>query len=126
MNIAKVKEHVRALKNGYEIKDEELISYINAVEQTILTTIVRGREGEEAELENFGGYDMETAQDKELLAPDPYDVIYEQYAAAAIDMMFEDGERYMNDMAVYHNTYKELKQYWWRTHRQKRNYPYYL
>lgn len=124
MNIAKVMERVRAIKSGYDVSDEMIISYIDAAEQMILTDIVRGREGDQSVFDEYGGYDVNTDREKELLAGAPFDVVYEQFAATKIDLLSEESERYMNDMAAFRDTFLDLKRYWWQTHRQARNYRY--
>lgn len=122
MNIAKVIERVRALKAGYDVSDEMIISYIDAAEQLILTDIVRGREGEQEIFANYGNYDVNSDREKKLFARAPFDVVYEQYAATKIDLLSEESERYLNDMAAFRDTFLDLKRYWWQTHRQVRNY----
>lgn len=124
MNIAKVMERVRALKSGYDVSDEMIISYIDAAEQMILTDIVRGREGDQSVFVEYGGYDVNTDREKELFAGAPFDVVYEQFAATKIDLLSEESERYMNDMAAFRDTFLDLKRFWWQTHRQVRNYRY--
>lgn len=124
MNIAKVMERVRALKSGYDVSDEMIISYIDAAEQMILTDIVRGREGDQSVFVEYGGYDVNTDREKELFAGAPFDVVYEQFAATKIDLLSEESERYMNDMAAFRDTFLDLKRYWWQTHRQIKNYRY--
>lgn len=122
MNIAKVIERVRALKAGYDVSDEMIISYIDAAEQLILTDIVRGREGEQEIFADYGNYDVNSDREKELFARAPFDVVYEQYAATKIDLLSEESERYLNDMAAFRDTFLDLKRYWWQMHRQVRNY----
>lgn len=124
MNIAKVMERVRALKSGYDVSDEMIISYIDAAEQMILTDIVRGREGDQSVFDEYGDYDVNTDREKELFAGAPFDVVYEQFAATKIDLLSEESERYMNDMAAFRDTFLDLKRFWWQTHRQVRNYRY--
>lgn len=124
MNIAKVMERVRATKSGYDVSDEMIISYIDAAEQMILTDIVRGREGDQSVFDEYGGYDVNTDREKELFAGAPFDVVYEQFAATKIDLLSEESERYMNDMAAFRDTFLDLKRFWWQTHRQVRNYRY--
>lgn len=124
MTIGKTLETVRALKDGYDVDDETLLSYINAVEHMILNDIVRGREGDETVLERYSGCDLQTDRNTELFAPPPYDDIYARYCAAQVDLLAEDGERYLNDAAVFRDMFLELKKHWWRTHRQVRRFSY--
>jgi hypothetical protein len=125
MNVGKALEQIKALKHGYDVDDETLISYIDTAEHMILTDIVCGREGDDEVTEQYHGCDLDDGRDTELFAPKPFEQIYAQYAATQIDMIAEDGERYLNDLAVFRDTYLELKRYWWRTHRQKNNYRYF-
>jgi len=126
MTLGKAMERVKALKLGYEVDDEALISYIDAAESMIMQDIVRGRAGEEEATANFSGYDVNTGRDTVLFAPPPFDRLYEQYAATQIDLREEESERYLNDMAAFRDTYLELKRYWWQTHRQKKRYNYHF
>lgn len=124
MNLSKVIEQVKALKSGYEISHETLVMYINTVEQMILHDIVSGREGDAEILATFSGVNDESDGSTELFAQPPYDGVYSQYCATQIDLLAEDGERYINDSIVFKDTYNQFKRYWWQTHRQKNNYKY--
>ena len=125
MILSKVIEQVRALKSGYEVSEEQLRRMINAAEMMILTNIVRDREGDAAVLEEYTGVDMDSEDGAELFAPAPYEDIYAQYCAAQIDLLYEDGERYLNDAAVFHDTYNALMRFWWQTHRQIKRHAYF-
>lgn len=126
MNIAKTIELTKKLKAGYEVNDEAVIDYISTAEQMVLTDIVRGREGAAEIINSYGDYDLSTNRETELFAPPPYDVLYAQYAATQIDLLAEDGDRYLNDMAVFRDTFTDLKRYWWQTHRQTKNYAFHV
>ena len=109
MTISEVIENVRQLKNGYDVTDEQIIADINRVEMNIIYNIISGRQG-----------------DRELLAPAPYDNIYQQYCISQIDMQYEDSERYENSSAMYNNTFMELRAFWYRTHPQKKRYNFHI
>ena len=113
MILSKVIEQVRALKSGYEVSEEQLRRMINVAEMMILTNIVRDREGAADVLEEYTGVDMDSED------------IYAQYCAAQIDLLYEDGERYLNDAAVFHDTYNALMRFWWQTHRQTKRHAYF-
>ena len=122
MNIAGVIEEVKALKTGYDLTDEQIIRFINLCEGLIMHGIVSGREGDADILLRCNGYNLDSDRETELFAPAPYDGIYAQYCAAQIDLLYEDGERYINDGAVFKNTFSDLRRWWRQGHRQKRNY----
>lgn len=126
MTIDKVLDKVRRNKGGYDVDEETLLSYISTVESMILTEIVCGREGDSAFIEEHGdGLDQETDRSRALFAPAPYDNIYAQYCATQIDLLSEDGDRYINDVAVFRDTFLDLKRFWWRGHRQKNRHRFF-
>lgn len=55
--------------------------------------------------------------DSALAMPPPYDMIYERYLCAMIDLANEDTDLYSNDMAMFESTYKDAIAWWRRTHR---------
>ena len=124
MIIAKVIENVKRKKEGYDISDAQIIESISRIEGEIVEDVMKGREGEEA-ADGFAGYDADTDRNTELIAPAPYDRIYEEFAAAQIDMLYEDAQRYEMSAGAFNETLRELRRTWWRDHRQKRNYNYY-
>ena len=125
MTVEKVLEQIKALKHGFDVDDETLLSYIDTAEHMILTDIVCGREDDDEVTAQYHGCDLQDGRDTELFAPQPFEQIYAQFAVTQIDLLDEDGERYLNDMAVFRDTFLELKRYWWKTHRQKKNYRYF-
>lgn len=124
MNISQVIDNVKRLKSGYDISDEQIIADINRVEMNIIHNIVSGRVGDEEIIANFGNYDINTPSDKELIAPAPYDTIYQEFCCSQIDLQYEDSERYQNDSIIYNNTLTLLKGFWYRTHPQKKEHQY--
>ena len=126
MTISEVIENVRRIKSGYEVSDEQIIADINRVEMNIIYNIVSGREGDNQIATTYGNYTLETDRGKELIAPAPYDGIYQQYCCAQIDLQYEDSERYENSSALYNNTFVELRAFWFRTHPQKKRYSFHI
>ena len=126
MTISEVIENVRQLKNGYDVTDEQIISDINRVEMNIIYNIISGRQGDNELATTYGNYNLETDRGRELLAPAPYDNIYQQYCISQIDMQYEDSERYENSSALYNNTFMELRAYWYRMHPQKKRYNFHI
>lgn len=124
MTISDVIERVRRLKSGYDIDDEQIISNINTVEMLLLHTVVEGRQGDTAMQQQYGGYDLTTARDTQLMVPPPFDTIYEACCAAQIDLAQEDLERYRNDCIVFENARADFARHWYKTHRQRGNFPF--
>ena len=127
MTVDKVIETIKAVKCGYDAGDEQLVHYIETAENMILSDIVSGREGDAEMMEQYGGaIDLDNYRERELCAPKPFEDIYVQYAVSQLDLLAEEGERYLNDMAVFRDTFTDLKRWWWQTHRQKSNYNYHF
>lgn len=124
MTVEKVMERIKQNKSGYRCSDEQICDYITTLEHMLLTDVIRGRVGDAAAFARMDGVDFYTNRNFVLLAAPPYDVIYEQYAATQLDLLAEDGDRYMNDMLVFKSTYTDFKRDWWATHRQKHQYRY--
>ena len=126
MTISEVIENIRQAKNGYDVTDEQIIADINRVEMNIIYNIINGRQGDNEIATTYGNYNLETDRDRELLAPAPYDNIYQQYCISQIDMQYEDSERYENSSAMYNNTFMELRAFWYRMHPQKKRYNFHI
>lgn len=125
MTVDKAIETIKAVKNGYEASDEQLLRFIETAENMILSDIVRGREGDVELTAQYGGtIDLDNYREHVLCAPKPFEDIYVQYAVSQLDLLAEEGERYLNDMAVFRDTFMDFKRYWWQMHRQKSNYNY--
>lgn len=124
MTIDKVIENVRRKKAGYNIDDEFIIENINRVEMDLIIRFAEGREGESEVKADFGNYDVHTDRNRKLLAGAPFDLLYETYVCAQVDLEYEDSERYENDLIQYNNLLEEFGIYFCRTHRQKRHYTY--
>ena len=124
MTVEKVIERIQSQKGGVDVTREQLIEYIRTCEYILLQDVICGREGDGEITEAVNSTDFFNTRDIELTAQAPFDIIYEQYAAAQLDMLTEDGDRYINDLAVFRDTYLDFKRYWWRTHRQTESYRY--
>lgn len=124
MTVEKVIERIQQNKGGVDVTREQLIEYIRTCEYILLQDVISGREGGDDIIDAVNSTDFYSGQNIELTAQAPFDIIYEQYAAAQIDLLTEDGDRYMNDLAVFRDTYLDFKRHWWRTHRQTESYRY--
>lgn len=54
--------------------------------------------------------------DSALAMPPPYDMVYERYLCAMIDLANEDTDLYGNDMALFESTCAAAIAWWRRTH----------
>lgn len=126
MTIDNVIESVKAIKQGYDFEEEEIIRGINDVEMMIINEIVRGREGEDEINSSYGNYTAETDREQELIAGAPYGGMYREYVCALIEMRNQNIELYQMHMICFNNLIEEFKRAFIRTHRQKRNYPYHF
>lgn len=54
--------------------------------------------------------------DSALAMPPPYDMVYERYLCAMIDLANEDTGLYANDMALFESTYAAAIAWWRRGH----------
>ena len=122
MTLDKVIERVRKFKSGYDVSDEDIISYINEAEMEIISNVISNREGDNEIVGTYGNYQLDTDRGFELLVPAPYDRIYEAYCAAQIDRDYEEAERYSVDMSVYNQLRQDFGAWWFRTHPQKKRY----
>jgi len=120
MTIENVIEAVQLRKTGSYSDEKMIIEGINRVESYILKDVVSGRAGEAEAFENFGNYSEETARDKELFAPPPFNTVYVDYCCAQIERNDEDIERYTNSIIAYNNQMTQLKRWWWNNHRQNK------
>lgn len=59
--------------------------------------------------------------DSALAMPPPFDMVYERYLCAMIDLANEDTALYANDRAVFEATYADAIAWWRRTHRPEKS-----
>lgn len=126
MTLDKVIERVRKFKSGYDVSDEDIISYINEAEMEIISNVISNREGDNEIVGTYGNYQLDTDRGFELLVPAPYDRIYEAYCAGQIDRDYEEAERYSVDMSVYNQLRQDFGAWWFRTHPQKKRYNFHI
>lgn len=126
MTLDKAIERVRNLKSGYDVSDEDIIRYINEAEMEIISNVISNREDDNKIVGTYGNYQLDTDRDFELLAPAPYDRIYEAYCAAQIDRAYEEAERYSVDMSVYNQLRQDFGVWWFKTHAQKKRYNFHI
>lgn len=64
----------------------------------------------------FGGYDVQTDMDKELLVPAPYDKIYLRWLEAQIHKHNDENKQYNNAIVLYNGEWQSFADYYNRTH----------
>ena len=91
------------------------ISYINEIEGVFHHEVIMKHEHTQ-EQEVPPAYDTGTDPSTVLLAPAPYDSMYEYYLMAKIDMLNQEPDKEYNNMARFEKAYGELADYWRREH----------
>lgn len=102
--------------------DAYKLRWLNEVEGRIVKELLEtrmpdvGMEGFE-----FHSYTEETPLDTELIAKEPYAILYKYYLMAQIDLINEEIDRYHNSAVLFNQAYQDFSDYWCRTHKTK--YP---
>lgn len=105
----------------YEAMESADLMRPNAVNKTLLAELlIKGLEGDVAEMMEVEAPLNQYPSDMELLMPNPYSNIYAFYLAAQIDLLNEETQLYENDMAVFNAEWSRA-QAWWRRNNRKRN-----
>ncbi len=87
-------------------------TWLNSVDLNIQRDIIDTCEGGEP----FSGYDEQTSDETELLAPAPFDEMYVAYIHAMIDFYNGEIDRYNNNMARYSSIYRDFAEHYNRNH----------
>lgn len=92
----------------------------NAANKTLLAELlIKGLEGDVAEMMGVEAPVNQYPSDMELLMPHPYNNIYALYLAAQIDLLNEEPQLYANDMAVFNTEWARAQAWWRRNHRAR-------
>lgn len=86
------------------IEEERKAGWVNELEGRLAQT-----RGEPAPEDSWPG-------DSELTMPPPFELVYERYLSAMIDLANEDTDLYGNDMALFESTCAAAIAWWRRTH----------
>ena len=114
MTIAKALERADQLKPNM-VKRKMKIDWLSELDGLLHREIILKHEHTE-EQDTFTGYNEETDQGQELLAPFPYDEIYTFWLLSKIDLNNMEYDRYSNDRILFNNAYDTLSDYWTREH----------
>ena len=103
MTIQEAIERTDALKpNAYT--DKEKIAWLSKLDWMLVRNIIRNHEGDKKE--SFTGYDDSTPMDTELIAPPPYDAMYQRRLEAQIDLANAEYGRYNASISLFTAEYK--------------------
>ena len=95
-----------------QFKQQHFLKWLSEVDGIIQKEILDTH----GQVNEWKGYSESTDVSTELLAPDPYSVLYIDYLCAMIDFYCGEFTRYNNQMVKYNNSYQSFADYWNRTH----------
>ncbi len=78
---------------------------------------------EDADADSFEAYDEATGDDQELLAPEPYSMVYRWWLEAQMDLANGELGKYQNSMQLYNASYLSYMDWYNRTHMPKQRVP---
>lgn len=97
---------------------EEKVRWLSNLDTLIFNTVISNHE--DAEIEEFSGYDENTdIEGTELLAPSPYDEMYIHWINSKIDLHNGEYTKYNNDVSVYNDYMSSFKNWYNRRHKPK-------
>ena len=91
------------------------ILFLTEIEQILFREILMKHEHDEDE-EELPQYDADTDPGTELLAPDPYSMLYVYWLMTKIDSQNLEFDKYNNDRSMFENAYANFSDYWTREH----------
>ena len=97
-----------------QYSDEEKIKWLSAVESMIYNDVILTHENKENI--TFNGFNEDTDDNTELIAPEPYTNLYVMWLFAKIDFNNSEINRYNNSQVMFNTAYAEFQNYWNRTH----------
>lgn len=103
MTVAELLEKVNVEK-PHAFSENHLLLFINECEALVQEFL--GVDPEERIK-----YDLQYDKDEELIAPSPYDGMYEAYLKAKIDYTNEEHQSYANNQAQFEVAWEEYKAY---------------
>ncbi len=94
--------------NSYSRTDK--VRWLSDLDSTLWENVISGHQGWEGE--KFSGYDQDTPDSRELLAPSPYDEMYLRWLEAKIDYSNGEMNRYNNSILLYNTLYKAFDRHY--------------
>ena len=101
-----------ALKDTTET--ENVVAYLTVDDNEIL--LKHAKLDGDPDVTEFSGYDDDTDQMTELVAPWPYDKMYSYWLLAASDEQNLEMDKYNSDRALFENAYDTMHDWWNRTY----------
>ena len=101
------------------IYKEILLKHWHTPEEEVLPVYVTPADAEETddaeEQEEEQEEESESGDDRELLVPDPYSMLYLYWLMSKIDLLNQEIDKYNNDRALFENAYDTMSDWWTRT-----------
>jgi len=102
------------------IYKEILLKHVHTPEEEVLPVYVTTAEeeaadAEEQESEEETEEESDSGDDRELLVPDPYSMLYLYWLMSKIDLLNQEIDKYNNDRALFENAYDTMSDWWTRT-----------
>lgn len=95
-----------------EIKEETKREWIEELDRLIWREVICTHEGEHGEMPTY----TFASDEDELLAHDPYSVIYPRYIVMKIDEGTQELGKFNNSSAAFNRSYEEFTAWYNRTH----------
>lgn len=114
MNIQKAIDSLDAMKPN-TMSRRQKIEALSELDGLIWEEIIKKHEGWQ-EMEPFTGYDEETNEWTDLLAPFPYDEMYVYWLMSRVDHQNLEMTKYENDRTMFNGSYEMFHDFWRRNH----------
>lgn len=102
---------------GQQYEEDIMTGWINEIEaQAVEQVLSRGIGGGEV----FEPYSWSKDQEKELLIPNRFCDVYQNYIFAKIDYLNQETERYNNDVSLFEASWQEFASWHIRTYQRKK------
>ena len=99
------------LKHAHTAEEEVLPVYVTPADEEAADADEQEEESEEEESEE----ESDSGDDRELLVPDPYSMLYLYWLMSKIDLLNQEIDKYNNDRALFENAYDTMSDWWTRT-----------
>ena len=96
------------------IYKEILLKHAHTAEEEVLPVYVTPAD-EEAEDAEEQEEESDSGDDRELLVPDPYSMLYLYWLMSKIDLLNQEIDKYNNDRALFESAYETMSDWWTRT-----------
>ena len=113
-----IKECIDAVDNvkPNQYSTEDKVKWLSFLDMIIVNDVLKTHEGYEGEYDEFTGYDADKLGVK-LIAPKPYDNLYEAFLKMKIDEENGESARYNNTATMFNSYYSVYKKYYNKYHK---------